>query len=105
MISFYIQQDYIAKNICVNRFDLIPICAGQCFLTNQLKKSDKQEQNIPDIKLKDTQLFFIQTFNFTLHFPKTSVSRPIQYFQSKNPINAFIGSVFHPPRLIPVSLV
>jgi len=105
MVSFYVQQDYIAKNICVNRFDLIPICAGQCFLTNQLKKSDKQEQNIPDIKLKDTHLFFMIAFNFTLNFAETSISARTLDFQPKRHLNTSIGSVFHPPRPIPTDIV
>ncbi|MBB5645723.1 hypothetical protein [Pedobacter cryoconitis] len=105
MVSFYIQQDYIAKNICINRFDLIPICEGQCYLTSQLKKSDKQEQNIPDIKLKDVQLFFAQLVNFKFSFLKSPVLKPTIYPQSQQHQSDFWCSIFHPPQSIILSEV
>ncbi len=66
MASFYAQRDYISKNLCINRFDAIPVCKGQCYLTKQLQENEKKEQNLPDLKQKEIQLFFktIYPLNF-----------------------------------------
>ena len=54
MASFYIQQDYIAQNLCINRFDAIPVCKGQCYLKKQLKTNENQEKKK---KLKFLQIY------------------------------------------------
>jgi len=48
--SFYINQEYIAKNVCVNRFDAIPVCNGKCYLSKELKENQKKELQFPTIK-------------------------------------------------------
>lgn len=55
--DFYINQDYIVKNVCINRFDTIPICNGKCYLEYKLKANDKQEQKYPTVTYKEVQLF------------------------------------------------
>lgn len=42
--SFHINRNYIAENICINRFDKIPTCKGKCVLDNQLSKEQKQNK-------------------------------------------------------------
>ncbi|WP_103727050.1 hypothetical protein [Flavobacterium croceum] len=42
--SFQINRDYIASNLCINRFDKIPTCKGQCFLINELSKEQKDNK-------------------------------------------------------------
>jgi len=54
--TFEICRDYISANLCINRFDAIPVCKGSCFLEKQLNKSEKQQQKLPDIKTKDITL-------------------------------------------------
>lgn len=98
MASFYIQREYISKNLCINRFDAIPVCKGQCYLTKQLKENEKKEQNFPDLKQKEIQLFFQKNLSF--EFPKTIFeerSNTINY--KDNFLSAkYLFSVFHPPK-------
>lgn len=98
LVSFYAKQDYISKNICINRFDLIPVCEGQCYLTNQLKKTEPPEQNIPEIKLKDIQLFFTDIDVFYLTFFIVRLCFFSAYSISGNHLNGFLSSIFQPPR-------
>ena len=44
---FHFQRDRIAQELCVNRFDAIPICRGQCVLDRQLQENDKREREVP----------------------------------------------------------
>lgn len=98
--SFYINQDYIAKNLCINRFDKIPICYGQCVLTKQLKDNDKEEQKFPNVKEKEIQLYFYcqESIEFSIkNAIKTSKTAIIK--KDSNIKNTFLYSIFHPPKM------
>lgn len=101
MSSFYLNQDYIAKNLCVNRFDKIPVCNGKCYLSNQLKENEKKEQKIPNVKEKEVQLFCNQTslenFSFEI-FEFTHKKTP--FFKEFSIVQPPHNSVFQPPKLV-----
>lgn len=99
LISFYANREYIAENICINRFDQMPVCKGQCFLNKQLKETQKQEQKLPDLKGKEIQLF--------MNTAEVAYSEPVFFFQeSPRPdilpdftlIKQLPSSIFHPPK-------
>ena len=39
--DFYVNQDYIAKNLCLNRKNTAISCAGKCQLNRRLKQENK----------------------------------------------------------------
>jgi hypothetical protein len=44
-VAYYrVNQDYIAKNLCVNRDKPMLNCNGQCYLAKQLKAAEEKEQ-------------------------------------------------------------
>jgi len=101
MAAFKINQDYIAANICVNRFDAIPICKGSCYLEVQLNQDQKHQQKFPDLKMKETTLFCkgnsIDSLTQTI-FSKADVSYPylrISFFTTN-----YLRSVFRPPMIV-----
>lgn len=100
LVSFYANRNYISKNICVNRFDLIPICEGQCYLTDQLKKNDKQEQKLPELKQKETQLFYLEELlpKDDSHVRMIAINPNFFYFSGYT--DTFIVTVFQPPRQV-----
>jgi hypothetical protein len=100
VISFYIQRDYISKNICVNRFDAIPVCKGQCILSKELDKNEKQERNAPELKQKEIQLFSQQ--NFILNFIDEGEinENKITSYSSSTFSSVYLSSVFRPPIFI-----
>lgn len=100
IISFYASRDYIAENICINRFDQMPVCKGQCFLNKQLKETQKQEQKLPDLKGKEIQLF--------LNIPELAYYEPVCFYQEFSKpdilpdftlIKKLSSSIFHPPKV------
>ena len=100
IISFYANRAYISENICINRFDKIPVCKGQCFLNEKLQDNQKQEQKLPDLKGKEIQLF-CNTVEYT-------PNQPLLFFQEyPRPdiipdftlIRTLPSSIFHPPKL------
>jgi hypothetical protein len=99
IISFYVNRDYIAQNICINRFDQIPVCKGQCFLNEKLQENQKQEQKLPDLKGKEIQLFCeMAAYNcykipaFFEEFPRPAIAPDFTL------IKTLSTSIFHPPR-------
>lgn len=98
--SFYINQDYIAKNVCINRFDKIPLCYGKCVLTKQLKDNDKEQQKFPNVKEKEIQLYFYCQESIELS-KKITVENSKRAILKKdsNIKNTFLYSIFHPPKM------
>ena len=98
MASFYAQRDYISKNLCINRFDAIPVCKGQCYLTKQLKENEKKEQNLPDLKQKEIQFFFQNDLSF--EFEKAIFEERLNTLNYKDNFisSEYLFSVFHPPQ-------
>ncbi|MBK7885248.1 MAG: hypothetical protein IPJ81_16805 [Chitinophagaceae bacterium] len=101
MAAFKINQDFIAANLCINRFEVIPVCKGSCYLENQLNQDQKQQQKFPDLKTKEINLFCqhntielptqVIIFNNNTSYPKFNIS-----FIS----SAHLRSVFRPPSLV-----
>lgn len=100
VLSFYIQQEVIAKTKCINRFDLIPICKGQCYLDKQLKNNDKQERSLADVKVKEVQLYLSFGVEFKFSSKSLVLQSPIPCFQKANDLNCYIANVFRPPEYL-----
>ena len=47
-LGFQYNKDYIESQICINRFDVIPLCKGSCYLEEKIK----EEQNNTDAQIK-----------------------------------------------------
>jgi len=101
IISFKINQDYIAANLCINRFETIPVCKGSCFLENQLNQAQKQQQKLPDLKTKEINLFF-QNNSTELQEPIIFISSNISYpnLNTSFITSDYLNSVFRPPSYV-----
>lgn len=98
--SFYINRDYIAENVCINRFEAIPVCKGQCFLDEKLKENEnKQEQRLPDLKQNQIQLFQPVDF-FSFDFQINIIYKEMTYGVLDQHFNTseFSLSIFQPPQ-------
>ena len=47
VVSFKINQDYIAKNLCEKRDEPESCCKGSCYLEKELKKAAETEEKAP----------------------------------------------------------
>ncbi len=96
---FYLNVKYISENVCVNRFDALPVCKGKCFLKKKLNEQEQREQKLPDFKQKEIQLFYQKSL-FSL-FTKASEHQDLFNFptQSLNLQSTILDSVFHPPQV------
>jgi hypothetical protein len=96
--AFYANQDYIARNICINRFDAVPICKGQCYLEKELKSDEKQQDKVPSVTYKEVQLFYENqiTISFVKRICFIKKSYPI--LKKDGEESSYIFTIYHPPR-------
>ena len=100
LATFYLNRDYIAANICINRFDKMPVCKGSCYLEKKINENKQQQDKSPDIKTNITTLF-CETNSVALPSITHTVI-PQKYSSYKNSFHQsqYLQSVFRPPILI-----
>jgi uncharacterized protein YneF (UPF0154 family) len=102
-LSFKINQDYIAKNLCENRNKPKMHCNGNCQLMKKLKNSDKEEQKQIPQSLKDKfEVLYCHDFQclslctLTYFF----VQRKDLYGDKSYDLTSFHPDIFQPPKRI-----
>lgn len=101
IMSFKLNQEYIAKNLCENRYRPQLNCKGNCVLMKKLRQQEKEEQNSPAALKLDISTVVISSRSFfaTIDKPAIVVSRAyILLYNIGKPVNR-PSSVFHPPSV------
>lgn len=98
--SFQINREYIASNLCINRFDKIPTCKGQCFLTKELNK--EQNENKRNITTIEKDSIFIAPHFVVIQTPKYSKSilKNKFSFHKATKYTSFLFNFENPPELV-----
>jgi hypothetical protein len=99
VVSFKINQVYIAKNLCVQRNIKNNHCHGYCQLKKQLAENDKQEQKqLP--RSATAKIFFsvfvcneLSSYNFRSAIKDYSFNNYLCFFP-----NSIKCAIFHPPK-------
>ena len=99
--QFFINKDFISKNICINRDNPKMKCQGKCFLKKSIQKKQKREKNFPNSnKKKNSKISYVsksKVFNcndcFTLKKKSEISYNPVGYFFS------YHERIFRPPQL------
>lgn len=55
--AFYLNRDYVAANLCINRFDAESGCNGACVLERELAENEEHQQKSADLKGKELVLY------------------------------------------------
>lgn len=100
LIRFRMNQEFIAKNLCVQKNVENNCCKGKCHLTKELKETDKKEQGAGPSVLKDkseSNWFFqpLASFDFQRSYLQLNNTSP--YLETA--LVSYSGSVFRPPCL------
>lgn len=96
--KFEIQQDEIAKTICVQRKIDNNTCNGKCALRTSLQKFDENEQKSDCVLKEKIELIYLKPFfenNFTVTFD-SELSKLMVFHTSKKTIS-ISKSTFRPP--------
>ncbi|HEY6899158.1 MAG TPA: hypothetical protein VI233_00885 [Puia sp.] len=98
VVDFYANQDYIAKNLCINRDKPRMNCAGKCQLCKRLDREDNQEKNMPERKQENrSEVVFCEGQSAYLLSPAaTPLSSSYPVLTAGTPVSR-ARSIFHPP--------
>ena len=99
-VSFKINQDYIAKNLCENRAKPILKCNGKCQLMKKLKQADKDEekQTPQTIKEKLEVLYCHNQANFNVSQKFAFEVKKQSFFGYKfQNHSSYQSTIFRPP--------
>jgi hypothetical protein len=80
LLSFEMNRDFIAKELCVKKDIPDNCCKGSCQLTREMKEQDDREsKSFPSLQVKSELLFF-ETKESKLHFYMASLFVPFHDF-------------------------
>ena len=99
VLAFNINRDYIAKNLCENRYRPKMHCNGNCVLMKKLKEKEKEEQNQPAAKSEISIIVLSSITYFANTLPPVHVQTKTVYPEStlvKTVDRSF--AFFHPPQ-------
>lgn len=97
-VSFKINQDYIAKNLCVEKDIEDSTCKGCCQLKKQLEKNTAQKDQVPPTQNNKQNIDFIScNYKVNLYFPVIPEIVTLFFFDLK--FLKFLSSIFHPPKI------
>jgi hypothetical protein len=100
-VSFKLNQDYIAKNICENRAKPTMQCNGKCQLMKKLEKAEKEEQKqLPKtLKEKSVVLYCHNLTNFSIYRKINITEKKQSFFDFKfQNISTYHNNIFRPPK-------
>lgn len=101
VVSFKMNQDYISKNLCVNRFRPQLNCNGNCVLMKKLKQQEKQEEQSPASLKLEIPVVVISSRSF-YPFSLSNFSKDIAsvyFINSDGKEVRMPRSFFHPPQV------
>lgn len=99
VLAFNINRDYIAKNLCENRYRPKMHCNGNCVLMKKLKEKEKEEQNQPAAKSEISIIVLSSKTYFANTLAPVRVQTKTVYPESllvKTVDRSF--AFFHPPQ-------
>jgi len=95
---FKINQDEIAKTLCVLREQKNNTCKGNCVLKAELKKqAEKEEKQQNQLKEKNESIYTITHNEYSIPFINTPLIAKISSFCKIVKTNLILFNVFHPP--------
>jgi len=102
-IDYYMNYNYIVKNLCINKDKPEMHCNGKCYLSKLIKKENNQENNTnsktPSIDFSKYPISLIDIENKTSLIDEKLLATVIIY--NKNLIPQEIYSKdFSPPKLV-----
>lgn len=98
-LIFKVNQNYIAKNLCVQKDVEDNSCQGCCQLKKQMEQQSEQEKTSPNPNQREITIDGFITCKLT--FSPTQSFREILFKHIDKPnYNSVIIDVFHPPQYL-----
>lgn len=100
LIDFKINQDFIAEVLCIKKDKPKSTCNGKCYLSEQLKKAeDQEEKQAPTTKKEKSQVLYCSKKSFTpLKHADTYLSKLNSSYKNEFNSSSFVADIFRPPK-------
>jgi predicted MPP superfamily phosphohydrolase len=102
VLSFKINQEYIAKFLCINRDKPEVMCNGKCILMQRVKaEEEKEKKQIPQKLKEQKEVFYcFGNFDWLVQLPKDWKNKRKNNFSHQTPFTAaFVKGIFRPPKI------
>lgn len=97
-VNFKLNQEYIAKNLCVKKEIENNDCEGGCCLKESLEKEEKSENPLPNLPKEKSETFYIPVqLNQTIETGQV-ISR-INFIYIDKSVSDYQLNIFHPPQV------
>ncbi len=99
LADFYANQDFIAKNICVNRKQPLSCCQGHCYLQKKLAKDNHDQQPGEKKSNFESPVYSIREEN--IQSPLFLLVPPAPVYATYQParLQDRVIGIFRPPQL------
>ena len=102
VVSFKINQDTIAKTLCVKKEEKNNTCQGKCHLKKQLDKADEEEQKQAPINQKEKYevlyCYFSKPYDF-IKYADIYLNKLNAAYDNSFHTSSYITDIFRPPKL------
>ena len=99
VLAFNVNRNYIAKNLCENRYRPKMHCNGNCVLMKKLKEKEKAEQNEPATKSEISIIVLSSKTYFANTLPPVNVQLKTEFPESLSAKTVDRSlAFFHPPQ-------
>jgi hypothetical protein len=95
LLSFEMNRDFIAKELCVKKDIPDNCCKGSCQLTKELKEQDEREsKSFPSVVVKSEVMFFLDITSLKYYLPSM-----VMYFVGlhENMLSGVALNLLRPP--------
>jgi hypothetical protein len=98
LLDYSLNQNYIAGNLCENRFNTAMHCSGKCYLSKQLAKSN-ENQGSRDQKgtTRNMVIDFFQPIEKPSFHCSETLSANNEQYMFVQLTGCYLDSIFHPP--------
>ncbi len=97
LISFKINQDYIAEFLCIEKDIPESTCQGCCQLKKKLDEQEEKKQEVPESSNRKSEIQFFSTKNESLSIPQQKSQQLISMGQDAYNLLTCCR-IFHPPK-------
>lgn len=102
LIDYTVNQDFIAKVLCINKNKPELQCNGKCHLANQIKQQEEKEnQGTASESKTKTEVIFIQ--NLSVEVPNSAIvsviSNTLNPYTTRFNSSDYLERLLRPPQL------
>lgn len=99
-MNFKVNQEEIAKNLCIQKDMKVNKCNGHCFLSKQLKKAaEKEKKENENLKEKQELVYISSNIEHSLKINfLTEKSKHLTSYRCDKPKSNLVG-IFRPPQV------